>query len=95
MARLPVKIVYKFYGCGVPKRWAIQYLTLSDIHIVSSRIEEGEYWLGFGMIKRHHIGLHALNLIYKIQASIYASFGLFLKCLNTHVCETKNIDKRG
>ena len=87
MARLPVKIIYKFYGCGLPEKRAIPYLTLSDIHIASSRIEEGEYWLEFGAIKRHHIGLHVLHLIKKIQISIHVSFGIFLKCLNTHVCE--------
>jgi hypothetical protein len=87
MARLPVRIVYKFYGCGIPQKWAIPYLTLSDIRAVSSRVKDGQLWMEFGVCRRHHIGLHILRLINKIQISIHVSFGLYLKWLNTHVCE--------
>lgn len=62
MARLPNKIVYKFYGLGIPESRAVKFLTVC-LRSQRCSIEKGSLVISLTGRKQRHIGILPLKLL--------------------------------
>lgn len=63
MTRLPRKVTYRFYGCGIPKSRAIRFMTIADMKARFSHVENKNAIMRISCHRQQHPGILLLRFL--------------------------------
>ena len=61
MAKIPENVIYRFYGCGIPKQRAIKFVTMHNIKASAPYMEKGRLIVNICAQKQRHTGVLLLK----------------------------------